>query len=172
MFQFCIGNLLGYSFVLLCMEILTKRVNSEALKSEPGSPKPPNYSGHQYFPSVKPISCTTQTNSSRSISIQNGMNDTNYRWKSFNIFLDDGYSAEELSNIQNVMWTLSQILPCIPFGIWPSNSTPTGDYVHVIRGSSNGCSSYVGKQGGRQVYSIRIFTLSIKKGLSCSICYF
>lgn len=44
-----------------------------------------------------------------------------------------------------------QVLPCVEFGIYPPESNPSGDYVRIIKGTSNGCNSYVGRLGGRQV---------------------
>lgn len=68
---------------------------------------------------------------------------------------------QERSNINDAMWTLSQLIPCVPFGIWPRNSTPTGDYVHVIKGTNNGCSSWAGRQGGRQVGNLKMMRCNV-----------
>ncbi len=46
------------------------------------------------------------------------------------------------------MYELSQVLPCVNFGIYASDAKPSGDYIYITKGTSNGCSSAVGKIGG------------------------
>ncbi|ODM97920.1 Zinc metalloproteinase nas-14 [Orchesella cincta] len=144
--EMCVNSL----YVLFFTKILASSCASQD-GSLSSSPKTPSYSGPLYFTGVNVMPCTTNDGVPNKF-LKNGIINLDNRWESFNIYLDEGYSVEELFNVENVMWNLSQILPCIPFKIWPSNSTPSGDYVHIIRGNSNGCSSYVGKQGGRQVH--------------------
>jgi len=60
------------------------------------------------------------------------------------------YNDNERSAINDAMYNLMQVIPCVQFGIWPPDSNPSGDYVYIIKGTGNGCNSYVGKLGGRQ----------------------
>lgn len=59
--------------------------------------------------------------------------------------------ADELKAINDALYELWIKIGCVPFGIWPQDSTPSGDYVRIIKGTSNGCNSYVGRIGGAQV---------------------
>lgn len=65
---------------------------------------------------------------------------------------------QERAAINDAMWTMSELIPCVPFGIWPKGSSPTGDYVFVKKGKNNGCASWAGRQGGRQVRYIYLKT--------------
>jgi hypothetical protein len=91
--------------------------------------------------------CTTRDNVMVS---RNGMRDKKYRWKDFNVYLDPAFDDNERNRITQVLYDLSQHIPCVRFGLWPRDGTPGGDYVHVIKGSDNGCNSWVGRLGGRQ----------------------
>lgn len=53
------------------------------------------------------------------------------------------------------MYDLSQVLPCVNFGIYASNATPSGDYIYIIKGTENGCSSSVGRIGGKQSMNLQ-----------------
>ncbi len=66
----------------------------------------------------------------------------------FKIIIDE----QERQAINDAMYRLQEVLPCVKFGLWPSDTTPTGDYVRIVRGTSNGCNSFVGRLGnGQQV---------------------
>lgn len=69
------------------------------------------------------------------------------------IFCNIWTGADELDIINDAMYRVQQAVPCIRFGIWPQDSEPYGDYVHIFKGN-NGCWSYVGRQGGRQEMSM------------------
>lgn len=111
--------------------------------------------------------CTTIDNG---MILKNGLIDKSKRWTHFNVHPDQAYSKfivklfikhnrsvlicpdkQEYQIINDASYTLMRALPCIKFGIWPPNSQPSGDYVRIIKGTNNGCNSYVGRQGGRQV---------------------
>ncbi|CAL8091364.1 unnamed protein product [Orchesella dallaii] len=86
-------------------------------------------------------------------NIRSGLIPIRYRWQNLNAFIDPAYSINERTLINNAMYRLAQVLPCVRFGIWPIGSTPTGDYVHIRKLS--GCSAVVGKQGGSQHMSLQ-----------------
>lgn len=48
---------------------------------------------------------------------------------------------------------LADVLPCVNFEVVPPGSQPSGDYVHIVKGS--GCWSYVGRLGGKQQLSLQ-----------------
>lgn len=54
--------------------------------------------------------------------------------------------------ISNAMHTIGRALPCVRFEVFPQNSNPSGDYVHVFKG--NGCWSMIGRRGGSQRMSL------------------
>lgn len=70
---------------------------------------------------------------------------------SFFLLPDD----QERAAINDAMYNLMQVVPCVTFGIWPPDANPSGDYVYIIKGTGNGCSSAVGKQGGRQTLNLQ-----------------
>ncbi|ODN00313.1 Zinc metalloproteinase nas-7 [Orchesella cincta] len=96
------------------------------------------------------LDCTTDDDDDS--QIQSGVISTRYRWENFNVFIASDYSSNERTLINNAMYRLSQVLPCVKFGIFPADSKPSGDYVNIKKGS--GCSSSVGKIGGRQDLSL------------------
>ncbi|CAL8117688.1 unnamed protein product [Orchesella dallaii] len=114
---------------------------------KPLPPTPPKLSEVSPFQNVTAPYCTTRDNV---MSVKNGMIDPRYRWTNFNVHPDTAYNAEELQAINDGMYNLMQIIPCVTFGIWPPESNPSGDFVHIIKGTANGCNSYVGRLGGRQ----------------------
>ncbi|ODN00311.1 Zinc metalloproteinase nas-7 [Orchesella cincta] len=83
---------------------------------------------------------------------RSGLIPIRYRWQNFNVFIDPAYNSNERGLINNAMYRLSQVLPCVRFGIWQEGSRPSGDYVHIKKAS--GCSAAVGKQGGAQHMSL------------------
>jgi len=62
---------------------------------------------------------------------------------------------DELQVINDAVFKLMSVLPCITFGIYPPEARPTGDYVQIIKGTRNGCDSFIGKQGGRQTMNLQ-----------------
>ncbi|ODM87447.1 Zinc metalloproteinase nas-14 [Orchesella cincta] len=113
---------------------------------KPLPPTPP-LSDVSPFENVTAPTCTTMDNV---MTIKNGMIAKHYRWKTFNVHPAKAYNQQELQSINDAMHTLSQVIPCVTFGIWPPDSNPTGDYVHIIKGTANGCNSFVGRLGGKQ----------------------
>lgn len=82
---------------------------------------------------------------------RSGVIDETYRWTDFNVHPDKAFTTEERRTINDAMYYLWQVIPCVNFGIWhPDTATPTGDYVRIIKGTDNGCSAAVGRRGGRQ----------------------
>lgn len=63
---------------------------------------------------------------------------------------------DERGIINNALYQLMQAVPCLRFGVWDKGQSPSGDYVHVFKGT-DGCWSHVGRQGGGQVYVIYFF---------------
>ncbi|ODM96743.1 Zinc metalloproteinase nas-14 [Orchesella cincta] len=114
--------------------------------NRPLTPTPPK-SGVSPFANITAPTCTTVDDVKH---VKNGMIDPRYRWTNFNVHPDINYDGNEQQAINDAMYNLMQIIPCVQFGIWPPNSNPTGDFVHVVKGTGNGCSSYVGRIGGRQ----------------------
>ncbi|CAL8091368.1 unnamed protein product [Orchesella dallaii] len=84
--------------------------------------------------------------------IRSGLKPVRYKWTEFNVFIDDTFDTDERSLINNALYKLNQVLPCIKFGIWPNSAKPSGDYVRIKKG--NGCSSAIGRQGGVQLMSL------------------
>lgn len=118
----------------------------------PSPPMAPTNSSLRALPKVgHSVPCTTR-NGNLPVS-KNGLIDRRYRWQEFNVFIDSAYSDADRTRINNAMYELSQAVPCISFGIWPPNSRPTGDYIHIK--NQDGCWSYVGKLGGMQEMSLQ-----------------
>jgi len=114
--------------------------------TRPSPPTPPK-STIDPFANVTAPTCTTRDDIFR---VRNGMIDTRYRWTNFNVHPDMAYNEQERQAINDGMYNLMQIIPCVTFGIWPPESSPSGDYVRIIKGTNNGCNSYVGRLGNRQ----------------------
>ncbi|KAJ6636300.1 Zinc metalloproteinase nas-4 [Pseudolycoriella hygida] len=121
----------------------------------PHQPTPPkadlSYQFHE-FANVEAPTCTTIDSA---MILRNGKIDKRFRWKHFNVQPDRAYNQREYQLINDALYNLMQVLPCITFGIWPPNSKPTGDYVYIIKGTNNGCNSYVGRTGGKQPMNLQ-----------------
>jgi len=121
----------------------------------PMAPSAPKFNGRSVdpFANATRISCTTDD---RMMLGKNGLVDTNKRWRNFNVQADRAYNQQEQQAINDAMYNLMQVLPCISFGIWPPDSNPSGDYVYIIKGTNNGCNSYVGRLGiGKQEMNLQ-----------------
>jgi len=83
--------------------------------------------------------------------IRSGVIDERYRWRDgFIVHPDRNFNQQEFEVINAALYELSTVL-CIQVLMWPQDSSPTGDYVEMIRGGDgSGCWSYVGRLGGRQ----------------------
>jgi hypothetical protein len=133
-------------FLLKAAFAVTISCTLAAPSSAPMSPHAPG-PYIQTFSNVSKPACTSEDNPN---SINNGIINEYYRWKNFYVQPDPAYNDNERGAINNAMYYLMQVLPCVNFGIWPSNSNPSGDYIFIKKGTNNGCSSPVGRQGGRQ----------------------
>jgi len=136
------------SFFLVLMIGATVAPISYGNPAQPLPPQPiASKSGVRMFAHVKRPACSTRDNVTNE---RNAIIGENYRWSQFNVYPDNAYDDNERQAINDAMYELSQIIPCVGFGLWPRNSDPWGDYVYVKKGTDNGCDSYVGKLGGRQ----------------------
>ncbi|ODM90888.1 Zinc metalloproteinase nas-14, partial [Orchesella cincta] len=135
----------GWTFATFSGEVV------EILKEErPLPPTPPlKESEAEHFPFENKTRATCSTREDL-MSIRNAISDPSHRWTKFYVHPDRSFNKYELQVINDAMYNLMRVLPCVSFGIWPPHSHPSGDYVQIIKGTNNGCDSYIGKQGGRQ----------------------
>ncbi|CAL8133315.1 unnamed protein product [Orchesella dallaii] len=118
-------------------------------ENQPVPPTPPVKvsEGMSPFENKTRATCSTREDL---MSVRNAIKDPNHRWAKFFVYPDKDFNKHELQVINDAMYNLMKVLPCVSFGIWPPHSTPSGDYVYIIKGTNNGCDSHIGKQGGRQ----------------------